>query len=95
MKKHIEFNKDGKTYRIVGLVKNEKEYGHEGFSKEKYNVLQVKLTNFLDIITKLSFWKTVEEEHVPNHVTISIGTLGFSDWKSELIEKHKHLIIKL
>jgi hypothetical protein len=89
MKSHIVFKKDGKKYRIVGLVRNEKEYGYEGFTKERYNVLQVKLTNFWDIITSFSFWKNVEEEHVPNHVAISVGALGFSDWRSELIKKYE------
>ncbi len=78
---------NGKTYRIVGRVYEEEEYGYEGKYKNHYNVLQVKLNNPLLILLNLGRWRDVEREYVPTHVLISIGCLGSSDWQSALINK--------
>lgn len=81
------WNHNGKTYRMIGRIEKEKEYGYIGYTKEQYNVLQVKIKDIFELMKKRSIWEDVEKEHVPNHVLISIGALGSSDWKSKLHEK--------
>lgn len=70
---------DGGTYRIIGVTKKVKRYGYAEPSEERYNVLQRR--SFLG-------WKNIEYEHIPEYVSISLGCLGYADWKSELIERH-------
>lgn len=77
----------GKTYRMVGRNEKETEYGYVGYTVERYNVLQVKLTDPCEIIKNRAFWKDVEKEHIPNHAVISMGALGSTDWKSQLFNK--------
>lgn len=77
----------GKTYRMVGKIKKEKEYGYTEYDKNHYNVLQVKSSGIVETIKNRAFWKDVVEEYVPGHVLISLGTLGYADWKSPLHDK--------
>jgi hypothetical protein len=75
---------------MIGRNEKEKHYGYVGYTEERYNVLQVKIKNPLEILKKRSMWKDVEKEHVPSYVSIAIGTLGFCDWKSLLHDKCKN-----
>jgi hypothetical protein len=70
---------DGHTYRIIGKWRWVWERGYAEPSQEKFNVLQVKVWYG---------WKGLEEESVPSFAWISAACLGYSDWKSKLIEKH-------
>lgn len=89
MAKFKTWNHNGKTYRMVGRNEKETEYGYVGYTVERYNVLQVKITDPFEIFRKKSMWKDVEKEHVPAHVAISMGALGYSDWSSPLHKKCK------
>lgn len=84
MGKKIEFKKpDGKTYRIVGLWRWEREYGYSESTKELYNVLQVR-KQFLFI----KWWSNVDAEHVPVWAWAASATLGYTEWRSKLLERH-------
>ncbi len=83
------WNHNGKTYRMIGRNEKEREYGYVGYTEQRYNVLQVKITNLFEVLSKRTMWKDVEKEHIPSHVVISLGALGYSDWKSQLHKKCK------
>lgn len=86
--KRKTFEHKGRTYRIAGITRREYEYGYSEPSLERYNVLQVRLTNPVSILLNLSRWKTIELEHVPPHAWISQATLGDTGgWNSALIER--------
>ena len=76
-----------KTYRFIGKVRKEKEYGYVEYDKNHYNILQVKSSGLIETIKNMAVWIDVEEEHVPEHAIISLGALGYTDWKSELHKK--------
>ena len=86
--KIFEFEYQGRIYRVVRLKFNESQIGYIGFSEEHYNVLQVKLTNWLSILRHGSLWKDVEREKIPGHALISLGCLGDTGgWSSALLQK--------
>ena len=81
-----EWSHEGRVYRIIKIRQYEREHGYAELSEEYYNVLQVKLTSLFEIFLNSSRWRDVEKEHIPSHVWISSATLGYSEWKSSLLE---------
>jgi hypothetical protein len=87
----MEFQFQGRQYRVVGKLVREKEPGYLGYHEQKYNVLQVRLRNVFQILWHRSFWKDVEREVVPVHAWVSSACLGDTGgWESPLISKCRH-----
>lgn len=72
---------DGRLYRIAARWGYEWEYGYAEPAQVCDNVLQVRRFGF--------WWQTVETERVPTWAWINQACLGFSDWESELIKRHR------
>ncbi len=81
------FKHEGRTYRLVSRIEMVRERGYAEPSEEHFNVLQVKLTNWLSILSNLSRWTDVEVENIPSFAWIDKATLGYTEWKSALHEK--------
>lgn len=78
---------NGKTYRIIRRAQDERERGYAEPSEEHYNVLQVRVHGIIDLFLNMSRWQDVKVEHIPSFAWISMATLGFTEWKSELVEQ--------
>lgn len=81
-------------YRMIREVRMEREYGYVDRSENHYNVLQVCLTNPFAILWNMGKWKNVEEEPIPSFAWIEAATLGSTNWKSALHEKHRDKLVK-
>ena len=82
-------NEKGELCRIVSRTKWIKERGFEE-APEEFNIVQVRRKYLLFF----SRWVDIEYEYIPSYAWISQATTGFTDWKSELIEKYRPAIVE-
>lgn len=92
---------NGQECRLVRRSVKEYDYGYLEPTLVTYNIRQVRLTRWRDVFANFfwhnSFtprWRDVEFEEIPNHVLISLATVGHdcSQWHSTMLAKYQPLI---
>lgn len=76
-----DFTVKQKTFRVIAQRRMEYHRGYVGKYEMFYNLLQRQI-NFLGF----KFWKTIQEESIPNFAVIEQGCLGSTSWSSPLLQ---------